>query len=63
MSNEQKDNHVVKDMVMPLSLSALTVMFSMQAIESLAVLRALDSKIGILTEVISNVSICQKDSK
>lgn len=63
MSNEQKDNHFTKDMVIPLSLSALAVMFSMQAVESLAVLKALDTKIEILTEVISRVGICQEDVK
>jgi hypothetical protein len=64
MSNDdQKNNQTAKDMIMPLSLSALAVMFSMQAVESLAVLKTLDAKIAVLTEVISKVGICQKEVK
>ena len=63
MSNSENTNHTIKDMVMPVSLSALMVMLSMQAVESLAVLKSLDNKIEVLTKVISRVGICQRDSE
>lgn len=60
MFNEQNDNHGVKDMIMPLSLSG---MLFMQAMESFTVLKMLDVKMEILTELVSNADVCKKDNK